>query len=36
MWIGQSSGLIDEIKPAGDVVREIVSEAEEILRTLGP
>jgi len=34
MWMGQSAGLIDEIKPAGDVVREIVAEAEEILRSL--
>jgi NAD(P)H-dependent flavin oxidoreductase YrpB (nitropropane dioxygenase family) len=34
MWIGQSAGLIDEVKPAGDVVREIVAEAEEILRSL--
>jgi NAD(P)H-dependent flavin oxidoreductase YrpB (nitropropane dioxygenase family) len=34
MWIGQSAGLIDEVKPAGDVVRAIVAEAEEILRAL--
>lgn len=34
MWIGQSAGLIDEVKPAGDVVREIVADAEEILRSL--
>jgi NAD(P)H-dependent flavin oxidoreductase YrpB (nitropropane dioxygenase family) len=34
MWVGQSAGLIDEIKPAGDVVQEIVAEAEEILRSL--
>jgi NAD(P)H-dependent flavin oxidoreductase YrpB (nitropropane dioxygenase family) len=34
MYFGQSAGLIDEVKPAGDVVREIVAEAEEILRAL--
>src|SRR5437762_4415119 len=34
MWIGQSAGLIDGIKPAGDVVRRIVAEAEEIIALL--
>jgi NAD(P)H-dependent flavin oxidoreductase YrpB (nitropropane dioxygenase family) len=33
MWIGQSAGLIDSVVPAGDVVWQIVGEAEEILRT---
>jgi NAD(P)H-dependent flavin oxidoreductase YrpB (nitropropane dioxygenase family) len=33
MWMGQSAGLIDSILPAADVVREIVAEAEEILRS---
>jgi NAD(P)H-dependent flavin oxidoreductase YrpB (nitropropane dioxygenase family) len=32
MWIGQSAGLIDSVLPASEVVRQIVSEAEEILR----
>jgi NAD(P)H-dependent flavin oxidoreductase YrpB (nitropropane dioxygenase family) len=32
MWIGQSAGLIDSVVPAGEVVRQIVGEAEEILR----
>ena len=32
MWIGQSAGLVDSIIPAGEVVRQIVKEAEEILR----
>jgi len=32
MWWGQSAGLIDSVAPAGDVVREIVADAEEILR----
>jgi NAD(P)H-dependent flavin oxidoreductase YrpB (nitropropane dioxygenase family) len=34
MWFGQSAALIDSVVPAGDVVREIVREAEEILRSL--
>ena len=34
MWMGQSAGLIDEVKPAGNMVREIVAESEEILRSL--
>jgi NAD(P)H-dependent flavin oxidoreductase YrpB (nitropropane dioxygenase family) len=34
IWIGQSAGLVDDVKPAGDVVREIVAEAEEILRAV--
>jgi NAD(P)H-dependent flavin oxidoreductase YrpB (nitropropane dioxygenase family) len=36
MWIGQSAGLIDSILPAGEVVRQIAEEAEEILRTRLP
>lgn len=34
MWFGQVAGLIDSIEPAGEVVRRIVAEAEEILRAL--
>jgi NAD(P)H-dependent flavin oxidoreductase YrpB (nitropropane dioxygenase family) len=34
MWMGQSAGQIDSIKPAAEVVREIVADAEEILRAL--
>ena len=34
-WIGQSAGLIDEIKPAAEIVREIVAEAEACLHALG-
>jgi NAD(P)H-dependent flavin oxidoreductase YrpB (nitropropane dioxygenase family) len=36
MWIGQSAGLIESIKPAADVVREIVADAEAILRSRLP
>ena len=32
LFIGQTTGLIDEIKPAGQLVREIVDQAEAILR----
>ncbi|HLZ07645.1 MAG TPA: nitronate monooxygenase, partial [Chloroflexota bacterium] len=33
LFFGQDAGLIDEIIPAGEVVRQIVAEAEEIIRT---
>lgn len=36
MWIGQSAGLIDSVIHAGDVVRSVVEEAEEILRSRLP
>jgi len=32
---GQSVGLVREIKPAGDIVRELVDEAREIISGLG-
>jgi len=35
MWFGQSAGLIDSIQPAGEVVRQIAAEAEEIMRSQG-
>jgi NAD(P)H-dependent flavin oxidoreductase YrpB (nitropropane dioxygenase family) len=35
-WMGQSAGLVDSIVPAGEVVRQIVVEAEEILRSRLP
>jgi NAD(P)H-dependent flavin oxidoreductase YrpB (nitropropane dioxygenase family) len=31
-YLGQSAGLIDSVMPAGEVVRQIVADAEEILR----
>lgn len=34
MWFGQSAGLVDDVRPAGDVVRETVGEAERILTEL--
>jgi NAD(P)H-dependent flavin oxidoreductase YrpB (nitropropane dioxygenase family) len=36
MWIGQAAGLVDSVLPAGDVVRSVVEEAEEILRSRLP
>jgi NAD(P)H-dependent flavin oxidoreductase YrpB (nitropropane dioxygenase family) len=33
LWMGQSAGLIDAVVPAADVVREIVRDAEEVVRT---
>lgn len=32
MWLGQSAGLVGSVEPAGAVVREVVAEAERILR----
>lgn len=32
MWVGQSGGLVDSVVPAGEVVRSVVAEAEEIMR----
>jgi NAD(P)H-dependent flavin oxidoreductase YrpB (nitropropane dioxygenase family) len=34
MWFGQSAGLVDDVRPAGEVVAEIVVEAESVLRGL--
>jgi NAD(P)H-dependent flavin oxidoreductase YrpB (nitropropane dioxygenase family) len=34
LWAGQSVGLVSEIKAAGDIVREIVAQAQSTLRTL--
>ena len=36
MWFGQSAGLIDSVIPAAEVVRQVVSDAEEILRSTLP
>ena len=35
LFMGQDAGLIDSIEPAGEIVRKIVREAEEILGRLG-
>lgn len=34
LWAGQTAGLIDEVRPAGALVREIAEEAAGILRGL--
>lgn len=34
LWAGQSVGLVSKVQPAGEIVREIVDEAQEILRLL--
>lgn len=36
LWIGQSAGLVDDVAPAGEIVRRIVAEAGEILRVRLP
>jgi NAD(P)H-dependent flavin oxidoreductase YrpB (nitropropane dioxygenase family) len=35
LFAGQSVGLVSEIKPAGDIVREIVAQAQSTLGKLG-
>jgi len=32
VWVGEAAGLIDEVRPAGDLLRDIAQEAEELLR----
>jgi NAD(P)H-dependent flavin oxidoreductase YrpB (nitropropane dioxygenase family) len=34
LWAGQTVGLVSKVQPAGEIVREIVAEAEAILRRL--
>jgi len=36
LWAGTSVGRVTEVKPAGEIVRETVREAEEILAGLSP
>ncbi len=36
LWAGMSVGLVTEVKPAGEIVRETVLEAEAILAGLSP
>lgn len=35
-WVGQSAGLVDDVAPAGEIVKRIVAEAEAILRVRLP
>lgn len=35
MWAGQSVGLVSKLQPAAEIIREIVAEADTILRRLG-
>jgi NAD(P)H-dependent flavin oxidoreductase YrpB (nitropropane dioxygenase family) len=34
LWAGQSCNLVRDIKPAGQIVRDIVREAEEVIDRL--
>jgi NAD(P)H-dependent flavin oxidoreductase YrpB (nitropropane dioxygenase family) len=34
LYAGQSAGLVDGIKPAGEIVQGMVEEAESIIRSL--
>jgi hypothetical protein len=33
-WAGESCGLVGDIKPAGQIVAELVSEAESVIASL--
>jgi hypothetical protein len=35
LYAGESSDLVNHVKPAAAIVRDIVREAEEVLKTLG-
>ena len=32
VWVGEAAGLIDNVRPAGDLLRDIVQDAERLLR----
>ncbi len=32
MWAGESCGVVNDVKPAGEIVRDIVRDAEAALR----
>jgi enoyl-[acyl-carrier protein] reductase II len=34
-FIGQSQGLVDDVPGAGELVRRVVAEAEEVLAAIG-
>ena len=36
MWVGQSAGLVESVVPAGELVRTVVAEAEELIRVRLP
>jgi hypothetical protein len=32
VWVGEAAGLIRDVKPAGEIVTQMVAEAERLLR----
>jgi NAD(P)H-dependent flavin oxidoreductase YrpB (nitropropane dioxygenase family) len=34
LWAGQGVGLVSQVRPAGDIVREIAEEAAAVIRGL--
>jgi nitronate monooxygenase len=36
LWAGQGVGLVSKVQPAGDIVREIIDEADGVIRALSP
>ena len=35
MWAGQGVGLVETVKPAAQIIGDIVGEAEAVLKRLG-
>ncbi len=33
LWAGESAGLVDQIQPAGEIVKELAEEAVAVLRS---
>ena len=36
LYAGESCSLVNEIKPAAAIVRDIIAEAETVMREMGP
>jgi len=36
VWVGEAAGLIKDVRPAGDLLREMVRDAERLLRVRAP
>jgi hypothetical protein len=32
VWVGEAAGLLRDVKPAGEIVTQMVAEAERLLR----
>jgi nitronate monooxygenase len=36
VWVGEATGLIRDVRPAGDLLREIADDAERLLTEAAP